>query len=70
MVVTWVHCCHSHSLHLWHPLQDAVDRGWLRTERSIVHGTPDMDAIWSTAREIAAGMAYLHSLDILHGVCA
>ena len=70
MVALCLDCCHMRSLHLWHPLQDAVDRGWLRTERSIVHGTPDMDAIWTTAREIAAGMTYLHSLDILHGVGA
>lgn len=48
-------------------LQDGIDRGWFRTNRSAVYGLPDLVCILATAREIASGMAHLHSLDILHG---
>ncbi|KAL0041901.1 hypothetical protein WJX79_008318 [Trebouxia sp. C0005] len=51
-------------------LQNAVDRGWFRTDQ---HGhvdaqtKPNMKAIRATALEIAAALAYLHGLDLLHG---
>ena len=47
--------------------QDGVDRGWFRTNRSAIHGLPDLMPILATAREIASGMAHLHSMNILHG---
>jgi len=48
-------------------LQDGIDRGWFRTNRSAVHGLPDLMPILATAREVASGMAHLHSMNILHG---
>jgi serine/threonine protein kinase len=45
-------------------VQDAIDRGLLRVHPS---GPANITAILQTARDMAAGMAYLHSLDILHG---
>ncbi|DBA90593.1 hypothetical protein WJX77_007250 [Trebouxia sp. C0004] len=48
-------------------LQDALDRGWFRTRKSVMDGSADLEAIIMTATEIASAMAYLHSLDILHG---
>lgn len=47
--------------------QDGVDRGWFRTNRSAIHGLPDLVPILATAREVASGMAHLHSMNILHG---
>jgi len=44
-------------------LQDAVDRGWLRTpERA-----PNMTAVLATAYEMASALNYLHSHGIIHG---
>lgn len=48
-------------------LQDGIDRGWFRTNRSAIHGLPDIMPILATAREVASGMAHLHSMNILHG---
>lgn len=46
------------------PLQDAIDLGWLQDATS---GMPNVLAVLLTAREIASGMAYLHSSGALHG---
>lgn len=46
-------------------LLDAVQKGWFRQERNI-HSKPNMRVILHTLRDVAAGMAYLHSKDILH----
>ena len=43
----------------------AVDRGWLRRKRSLV-APPDMRTVLRTLREVAQGMAFLHSRDVLH----
>ncbi|KAL3142482.1 hypothetical protein ABBQ38_002810 [Trebouxia sp. C0009 RCD-2024] len=48
-------------------LRDGIDRGWFRTNRSAIHGLPDIMPILATAREVASGMAHLHSMNILHG---
>ncbi|KAK9790562.1 hypothetical protein WJX73_005557 [Symbiochloris irregularis] len=52
-------------------LQDSVDRGIFNeaSRDPLRAGTylPNMTAVGCTAREIAAAMTYLHSLDILHG---
>ncbi|KAI8472537.1 MAG: kinase-like domain-containing protein [Monoraphidium minutum] len=48
-------------------LQDTVDRGWLRTDRSHASGEPNLIAVLTTAHEIALGARYLHSLDVIHG---
>lgn len=47
-------------------LQDAIDRGWLREGRTADHG-PDYPAVLATAAEVAAGVAYLHANDVVHG---
>lgn len=47
-------------------LQEAVDAGWLRTSRDPLNSAPHLPAILATAREIAAGMAYLHSEGVVH----
>lgn len=47
------------------PLVSAVDRGWMRKQRSLT-APPDMRALLVTLREIAAGMAFLHAKDVLH----
>ncbi|PSC73115.1 kinase [Micractinium conductrix] len=46
-------------------LIEAVDRGWLRRKRSLV-APPDMRTVLRTLREVAQGMAFLHSRDVLH----
>jgi hypothetical protein len=46
-------------------LIEAVDRGWMRKKRSLT-ASPDMRSLLCTLREIAAGMAFLHSKDVLH----
>lgn len=49
-------------------LRDAMDRGAFRPVRLGEATTwVDVAAIMATAKEVAAGMAYLHSDDILHG---
>lgn len=48
-------------------LQDAVDQGWLRSAPSYLSGRVDIAMVMVTAAEIAAPMAYLHSLDLVHG---
>ncbi|KAG2487849.1 hypothetical protein HYH03_013566 [Edaphochlamys debaryana] len=48
-------------------LQEAIDRGWLRTERSALNGGPNMPAVLATAREVASALAYLHSASVVHG---
>ncbi|KAL6751941.1 mixed lineage protein kinase [Haematococcus lacustris] len=48
-------------------VQDAVDRGWLRTNPDCMKSEPHMPAVIATAMEIASAMRYLHSLDIVHG---
>ena len=60
-------CMHTPHCNLIHLLQDGIERGWFRTNRSAIYGLPDLICILATAREIASGMAHLHSLDILHG---
>jgi serine/threonine protein kinase len=47
-------------------LQEAVDAGSLRTSRDPLNSAPHLPAILATAREIAAGMAYLHSEGVVH----
>lgn len=51
----------------WLLWQDGIDRGWFRTNRSALHGLPDLTPILATVREVASGMAHLHSMNILHG---
>jgi PAS domain-containing protein len=49
-------------------LQDAMDRGAFRAVRlGASESKADLEAIIATAREVAAGMAYLHADSILHG---
>ncbi|KAG2432561.1 hypothetical protein HXX76_008906 [Chlamydomonas incerta] len=63
MVQTWIimEFCDRGSL------QEAIDRGWLRTERSALSGGPNMAAVLATAREVAAAMSYLHANSVVHG---
>lgn len=76
--LTHIHTQHPHTLphtprtltHTQHTLpthQDALDEGWLRTERSLLSGAPNTLAVLVTAWEIASGLAYMHSMDIVHG---
>ncbi|KAK9820570.1 hypothetical protein WJX72_011761 [[Myrmecia] bisecta] len=48
-------------------LQDAVDKGFFRTNRSVLTGQPNLDVICPTALDIARGMAFLHAHNIIHG---
>lgn len=55
-------------------LQDAVDRGWLRVNRttgaSVAVGPgseANMRAVLSTAREMASALSFLHARGIVHG---
>lgn len=48
------------------PLQDAIERGWFRKNRSL-SGEPDMLAIITTAQEVVSALAYMHERDIIHG---
>jgi hypothetical protein len=43
----------------------AVDRGWVRKKRSLT-APPSMPSVLRTLREVASGMAFLHSRDIMH----
>lgn len=51
------------------PLQEAIDKGWFRKERELAKagGVPDIDIILAAAQDIAEGMAFLHSRDVVHG---
>ena len=44
--------------------QDAIIGGWFRAEPG---GTANVMTVLATAMEIASGMAFLHSRDIVHG---
>mmetsp|Transcript_438 Transcript_438/g.1315 ORF Transcript_438/g.1315 Transcript_438/m.1315 type:complete len:743 (+) Transcript_438:113-2341(+) len=46
-------------------LIDAVERGWLSLFRSI-SAKPDMISMYQTMKDVAEGMAYLHSNNIIH----
>ena len=48
-------------------LQDAVDRGWLLSEASHFRGVVGLKRLLLTALELATALAYLHSVDIMHG---
>ncbi len=48
-------------------LQDALDLGWLLTQRSRALAQPHLPAVLHTAAEIAAGLAALHAADVVHG---
>ncbi len=49
-------------------VQDAVDRGWLYTSRaSHFTGVTDLRKLLLTALELANALAYLHSVDVMHG---
>lgn len=50
-------------------VQDAMERGWFMTEDSVLNSEPtcDLFAVYSTAKDIACAMAYIHSKDIIHG---
>lgn len=48
-------------------LQDAVDRGWLRDRPDCLGSVPNMDAVITTALEIASAMRYLHAHGVVHG---
>ena len=48
--------------------QDAVDRGWLYTGKaSHFNGVTDLKKLLLTALDLANAMAYLHSVDVMHG---
>ena len=49
-------------------VQDAVLRGWFRTNRSPTSGQPDLRTVAMTALEIASAMVFLHSNNVVHGV--
>ncbi|PNH11410.1 Mitogen-activated protein kinase kinase kinase 13-A [Tetrabaena socialis] len=48
-------------------LQDAIDRGWLRVSPAVISSGPRMEAVVSTAVEIASALSFLHAKDIVHG---
>ncbi|KAL3138629.1 hypothetical protein ABBQ32_006391 [Trebouxia sp. C0010 RCD-2024] len=50
-------------------LQDGIEQGWFRRPpiKTAPVAAPDLGSILLTAQEIAAALAYLHSLDVLHG---
>ena len=48
-------------------LQDAVDRGWLRTQADHEEGQLHLRRLLLTGLEVATAMAYLHGVDITHG---
>jgi hypothetical protein len=45
----------------------AIKEGALRIQQGDVESGPDMHAVLETAVDVARGMAYLHSHDVLHG---
>ena len=50
-------------------LQDGIEQGWFRRPpiKTAPVAAPDIGSILLTAKEIAGALAYLHSLDVLHG---
>ncbi|KAK9834124.1 hypothetical protein WJX81_000060 [Elliptochloris bilobata] len=48
-------------------LADGIDRGLFRNVPSTVDGAPNCARIMSAAADVAAGMAYLHARNVLHG---
>lgn len=62
-----LYCCAAAVPRYCSCVQDAVDRGWLRTERNCIDSMPNMDAVLPTALEIASAMQYLHAHDVIHG---
>ena len=46
-------------------LSDGIDVGWFRKRGSLYE--LDFSFILRTAKEVASAMAYLHSIDVLHG---
>ena len=48
-------------------MQDAIERGWFKTEPSQKSGKPDLGVILDAALELAEAMQYLHSRGIVHG---
>ena len=50
-------------------VQDAVLRGVFRTNRSPTSGQADLRTVAMTALEIASAMVFLHSNNVVHGVC-
>jgi PAS domain-containing protein len=46
-------------------LTDAAERGWLRVTRHI-DSPPNMNIILGTLRDLADGMAYVHSKNVIH----
>lgn len=47
--------------------QEAIDKGWFRTQRSQLEGGVNMAAVLATAAQVAAGMAFLHARAVVHG---
>ena len=45
--------------------QGCIDKGFFRKDP--MRGTVRMQFLLATAKEIAGGMAYLHSQDLMHG---
>lgn len=61
-------CMHGSWWLLWRA-QEAVDKGWMREERSLtsVDGVPCLATILAVALEIAQGMSFLHERNVVHG---
>lgn len=47
--------------------QEAIDKGWFRTQRSQLEGGVNMAAVLAAAAQVAAGMAFLHARAVVHG---
>ena len=49
--------------------QEAIDKGWFRAQRTLVSGdgAPNLATILATAAQVAEGMRFLHSQDVVHG---
>lgn len=49
--------------------QEAIDKGWFRAERTLTSGdgAPNLATILATAAQIADGMRFLHSRNVVHG---